>query len=244
MLAFRHGGCEPAQQLLRLPPPLGPGLGEKHGTPHRPLQLLPAAAVSTCELEVFRRLRDATSAAVPCGPGQSKCPSWEIFWRGVMGRLGGCDPAQQLLRFPSPRSARGSEKIVARPTPHFAAPAHFRIRIQSVPKVAGHHQCRISVLHWLAEMHFAGIVLARWCSSAWRMRASPAAPSLASPARPRARGKTWAPPHRPLQLLPAAAVSTCELEVFRRLRDAAYAEVPCGPGQSKCLSREFVGLVF
>ena len=198
-VGFRHGGCEPAQQLLRLPsPPLGPGLGRKTwAPPHRPLQLLPAAAVSTCELEVFRRLRDATSAAVPCGPGQSKCPSREIFWRGVMGRLGGCDPAQQLLRLPSPRSARGSEKIVARPTPHFAAPAHFRIRIQSVPKVAGHHQCRISVLHWLAEMHFAGIVLARWCSSAWRMRSSPAAPSLAFPRSAPGSGKNMGTPTPP-----------------------------------------------
>ena len=39
------------------------------------LQLLPAAADLKCVFEVSRRLREATLAEFPCGPGQSKCSS-------------------------------------------------------------------------------------------------------------------------------------------------------------------------
>jgi hypothetical protein len=41
-----------------------------------------------------------------------------------------------------------------------------------------------------------------------------------APARPGARRKMWFTPRRTLQLLPAAAVFKCEVEFFRRLRDA------------------------
>jgi hypothetical protein len=100
------------------------------------LQLLPMAAALMCELELFRRFRDATHAQVPCGHGQSKCSSREVLWQGVVVRLGGCDPTQQLLRLPSPRSARGSEEIVAHPMPYFAASARCRsleVVTRSVP---------------------------------------------------------------------------------------------------------------
>jgi hypothetical protein len=62
-----------------------------------------------------------------------------------------------------------------------------------------------------------------------------------SPARPGARRKIRRAPRRTLQLLlPTAAVLKCAVEVFRRLRNAASAAPPCGPGQSKCLSRGMV----
>ena len=44
--------------------------------------------------------------------------------------------------------------------------------------------------------------------------------SCLPPDRPGARRKIWRAPRRTLQLLPTAAVSQCEFEVFRRLRDA------------------------
>jgi hypothetical protein len=84
----------------------------------------------------------------------------------------------------SPRSARVSEKNVARPRPHFAASAHCRsleVCIRSVPKVVGCRKCSTSVLPWTIDLLFAGNGLASCCSSAWRMRSSPAAPSLAFP---------------------------------------------------------------
>jgi hypothetical protein len=166
------------------PPPARPGPRRKMWrAPRRTLQLLHTAAVLKCALDVFRRLRHAASAAPPCGPGQSKCSSWEMFWQGVAVRLGGCDPAQHLLLLPSPRSARSSAKNVARPTPHFAASAHCRsleVWMRSVPMVAGRHKCRSSVWPWIVEVLFAGNVLAKCCSSAW-MRSSPASLLLASP---------------------------------------------------------------
>jgi hypothetical protein len=120
----RLGGCDPAQQLLRLPSPRSAGAQRKIWCiPCRTLQLLPAAAALTCKLQVFRKLRDAAHAEVPCGLGQSKCPSREMFEQGGVVRLEGCDPAQPLLRLLSPRSARGSAKDVVHPMPHFTASA-------------------------------------------------------------------------------------------------------------------------
>jgi hypothetical protein len=198
-------------------PPLGPGLGEKFGAPH-------AARCSFCPLPQTRRVTSKCSEG--CGTSQvphlrvaldnryafrGKCFGL-VFWV----RLGGRDPAQQLLRSPSPRSARGSAKNV-RDTGR---------TLQLLPAAAvltgtfGVFQ-RFSVMPWTIEMLFAGNGLARCCSSAWRMRSRPAASSLAfPPARPGARRKMCFTPRRTLQLLPAAAVFKCEVEVFRRLRDA------------------------
>jgi hypothetical protein len=59
-----------------------------------------------------------------------------MFWQGVVVRLGGCDAAQEILGLFAPGSARGLEKNLARPMPHFAASAHCRsleVWIRSVP---------------------------------------------------------------------------------------------------------------
>jgi hypothetical protein len=130
-----------------------------------------------------------------------------MFLQGGVVRLGGCDPAQQLLRLLCPRSARGSDKNVVHPTPHCAASARFRsleVSTGSAPKVAGRNTCRSSVWPWTVEVLFAGNVLARWCSSAWRMRSSPAAPSLAFPRWARGSETKCCAPH-------AALCSFCPL---------------------------------
>jgi hypothetical protein len=189
---------------------------------------------------------------------QSKC-SWH-FLQGVVIRLGRCDPVLRLIRLPCV-----SEKNVARPRPHFAACAHCRslaMCIRSVSKVVGPHTCRSPVRPWTIEMLLPGHVLARCCNSIWRMRSSPATPSLAfPPARPGARRDMWHAPHSTLQLpptaavlkcdfevsesfagrlqcMPFAAVLKCNFEVFRRLRYTTNSMFSCGPGQSKWSSRE------
>jgi hypothetical protein len=149
---------QPSSSFACLPPARPGARRKKMCAPLRTLQLLPTAAVLKCALEIVRRLRDATSAAPPCGPGHSKCLSREMVWQAVAVRLRGCDPAQQLLRLPSPRSARGSAKNVVHPRPHLAASARCRslqVRAGSVPKVAGHNICRSSVWPWAIEMPFS-----------------------------------------------------------------------------------------
>jgi hypothetical protein len=147
-------------------------------------------------------MAEGTTTEIMCGLGQSKCSSLD-FLQGVMIRFGGCDPAQQLLRLLTPWSVRGSEENVARPTPHFAACAHYRsleVCLPSVPKLAGRHTCNTNVWPWTSEMLFAGNAF----SSAERMRSIPAASSLAFPPCGPGLGEKCGAPH-------AALCSLCPL---------------------------------
>jgi hypothetical protein len=178
---------QPCSSFACCPPARSVARRKMWCTPCRTLQLLPATAALQCELDLFRRSRAVTHAEVPCGPGQSKCSYREMLWQGSVVRLGECDPAQQLLRLPSPRSARGSERYVVHPMPHFAASARCRnleVCVRSVPKVAGSHTCRISVWPWTIEMLFACL----------------------PPAGRGARRKLLCAPCLTLQLLPTSAV--------------------------------------
>jgi hypothetical protein len=93
-------------------------------TPYRTLQLLPPAAALQCELKVFRGCGTPQLQKFRVALDNRNALRGKRFSKVV--RLGRCDPDQQLLRLPSPRSARGSEKDVVHPMLHFAASARCR----------------------------------------------------------------------------------------------------------------------